>query len=531
MAAVNIWSLRLCAKYGYQATRAVLDTAPSRLFQQSTRTVSANMAAGFDYQNSELQRFLDDVHDVIMSDVLVEGSKRDNKLVEFQQPRELEKLLDLEISGPTKHEDLLHLCKQVTKYSVKSVHPGFHNQLYGTINGYGLCGAWLTEALNTNIHTFESNPAFVLIENYMVQKLCELVGYRSGDGLFCPGGSFSNLMGINLARYKTFPEFKSQGMNGAKKMKIYTSEEAHYSVSKGAIFMGLGSNNVVKIKTDDRGKMILADLERRIQEDIQEGEVPFMVNATAGTTVLGAFDPLHDLADVCKRYNLWLHCDACLGGGALLSSQYKYLLDGIERTDSVAWNFHKMSGAPIQCSAFLVKQKGLLEEVNRTNAEYLFQPDKCYDTSYDIGDKTIQCGRKVDSMKLWLMWKALGDSGMAAHVENAFDNARYLTELLGGTDGFELVLPAYECANVSFWYVPPSLRNLPRNTAWWNKVGKVAPQIKERMLKAGSLMIGYQPLANRGLVNFFRIVVANGNNTRTDMDFVIREIDRLGNDL
>lgn len=121
------------------------------------------------------------------------------------------------------------------------------------------------------------------------------------------------------------------GLHGLPRLVLYTSEDAHYSVKKLASLLGIGSNNVYVIETDDRGKMNVAHLEQRIKETLREGAAPFMVSATAGTTVLGAFDPIPEIADVCEQYNLWLHVDAAWGGGALMSSKYKHLLNGIER--------------------------------------------------------------------------------------------------------------------------------------------------------------------------------------------------------
>merc|ERR1711963_1364156 len=129
--------------------------------------------------------------------------------------------------------------------------------------------------------------------------------------------------------------------------------------------------------------------------------------ATCGSTVLGAFDDLQAAQAVCSRHGVWLHADACWGGGVLMSHTYRHLMKGVERCDSVAWNFHKFFGTPVQTSALLVADKDILYKANSSQAEYLFQPDKYYDASYDLGDKTVQCGRKVDVLKLWLQWKAV----------------------------------------------------------------------------------------------------------------------------
>lgn len=495
-------------------------------------TPSKSIDFGNNFESDEVQQFLRDVEKLIVEEALVKGTNRETRVTNFEHPDRLKDKLKVAIGEePNSCEDILELCRDVIHYSVKTGNPHFFNQLYSGMTAFGLAGSWVTESLNTNIHTYETSPVFVLLDTYMIEKMSGIVGYQAGDGIFCPGGAFSNIMALNISRYKCCPDVRSDGVYGMKRLRIYVAAEGHYSVTKGAMFLGMGSKSVVKVKSDDRGRMDPKDLERCIVEDKQNGEEPMCVVATSGTTVLGSFDPLKDLADVCTRHGVWLHCDACWGGGALLSSKHKHLLSGIHRTNSMSWNMHKLTAAPLQCSLLLVNEKGLLEKCNRVDVEYLFQPDKCYDISYDIGHKTVQCGRKVDSLKLWLMWKALGDTGMAALVDNAFDNARYFTEKIRNKEGFRLVLPEFQYTSVCFWYIPRSLRGQEETPEWWDALSKVGPKIKEKMLQEGTVMMGYQPLQSKGLVNFFRLVVGNNKCDHKDMDFVIAEIERLGTDL
>lgn len=125
--------------------------------------------------------------------------------------------------------------------------------------------------------------------------------------------------------------FQTKGLQALPRLVMFTSEDAHYSSGKLAAFMGHGSDNVYKVNTCSRGKMIIEHLESEIVRAKNEGALPFLVVATAGTTVLGAFDPINQIADVCQKYNMWLHVDAAWGGGALMSQKYRHLLNGIER--------------------------------------------------------------------------------------------------------------------------------------------------------------------------------------------------------
>ena len=165
----------------------------------------------------------------------------------------------------------------------------------------------------------------------------------------------ANGYAINIARHWMFPIVKDKGLTAVPRLVVFTSEDAHYSVKKLAAFLGIGANNVYSIKVDSSGKMCVVDLRQQINRCIDEGARPLMVSATAGTTVLGAFDPLRPISDLCKEYEIWLHVDAAWGGGALISRKHRHLLDGIELADSVTWNPHKLLAAPQQCSTLLTR--------------------------------------------------------------------------------------------------------------------------------------------------------------------------------
>ncbi|XP_076756849.1 glutamate decarboxylase-like protein black [Xylocopa sonorina] len=476
------------------------------------------------------EKFMRNFVDLLLEEAVFEGTSRTNRVVEWIEPAALHSVVDLKLyeQGST-HEELLSLANDVIKYSVKTGHPRFINQLYSSVDPYGLLGQWLTDALNPSVYTYEVSPVFSLMEEELLREMRKIVGWKDGrgEGIFCPGGSIANGYAMNLARHYRFPRLKELGSTSEGRLIVFTSEDAHYSIKKLGAFLGIGASNIYGVKTDDRGKMCVADLEAQIKKALDEGAIPYMVSATAGTTVLGAFDPLRDVASICKKHNLWFHVDAAWGGGALMSKKYKYLLDGVELADSVVWNPHKLLAAPQQCSTLLLRHEGLLQAAHGSNASYLFQPDKFYDTSFDSGDKHIQCGRRADVLKFWFMWKAKGTQGLEKHVDRVFELSRYFTDSIRRREGFKLVLEP-ECTNVCFWYVPPSKRHL-RGEELSKVLQKIGPAVKERMMKKGSMLITYQPLHQ--LPNFFRLVLQNSGLTEADMRFFADEIERLASDL
>uniref|UniRef100_A0A671X4Q5 Glutamate decarboxylase 2 n=1 Tax=Sparus aurata TaxID=8175 RepID=A0A671X4Q5_SPAAU len=374
------------------------------------------------------------------------------------------------------------------------------------------------------VFTYEVAPVFVLLEYVSLKKMREIIGWQDGrgDGIFSPGGAISNMYAMLLARFKMFPEVKEKGMSSVPRLVAFTSEHSHFSIKKGAAALGIGTESVICIKVDESGKMIPADLERRIVEAKQKGFVPFFVSATAGTTVYGAFDPLIAISDVCKKYNVWMHVDGAWGGSLLMSRRHRWKLDGVDRANSVTWNPHKMMSVPLQCSALLVREEGLMQNCNQMHACYLFQQDKHYDLSYDTGDKALQCGRHVDIFKLWLMWRAKVKK--RKHCCSVLQVLLFL---------FALILSLFflypQHTNVCFWYLPPGIRYMEDKEERKKHLHKVAPVIKARMMEYGTTMVSYQPQGDK--VNFFRMVISNPAATFEDIDFLIEEIERLGQDL
>uniref|UniRef100_A0A673ZR02 Glutamate decarboxylase like 1 n=1 Tax=Salmo trutta TaxID=8032 RepID=A0A673ZR02_SALTR len=533
----------------------------------------------------EAESFLREAMPIVMEEAVWKATDVKEKVCEWRSPEQLKDLLDLELrEGGEAHPQILQRCRDAIRYSVKTGHPLFFNQLYAGMDPYSLVGRFITEAINPSLYTYEVAPVFLLTEEAVLKKMIEIIGWQDGgDGIFSPGmettqtdiflsffiilfsfififffiiffifffilhllhhlltvierlslcsagGSVSNMYAVNVARYHHCPDVKVLGLSALPRLVMFTSQECHYSVSKAAAFLGIGTNNVYVIPSDKRGKMIPAEFEKQVQRAKDEGALPFMVNATAGTTVLGAFDPLEEIADICERHNLWMHVDACWGGGALMSKKHRYLLQGIHRANSVAWNPHKMLMAGLQCCAFMVRDKtNLLQRCHSAQASYLFQQDKFYDVSYDTGDKSIQCSRKPDAFKFWLMWKAIGTKGLEERVDRALAMARYLAEEIKKRDGFRLVMEP-EYTNVCFWYIPPSLRDTADGPEFWRKVHAVAPVVKERMMKEGSMMVGYQPHGDKA--NFFRQIIISPQVSREDMDFLLDQIHSLGMDL
>lgn len=189
-------------------------------------------------------------------------------------------------------------------------HPYFFNQLSSGLDIISMAGEWLTATANTNMFTYEIAPVFILMETVVMTRMREIIGWNCGDSILAPGGSISNLYAFLAARHRMFPDYKEHGAKCLPgELVMFTSDQSHYSVKSCAAVSGLGTDNCIIIASDEAGRLIPSELDKAIAERKASGQIPFFVSATAGTTVLGAFDPLNDIADICQKYGLWFHVD------------------------------------------------------------------------------------------------------------------------------------------------------------------------------------------------------------------------------
>ncbi len=332
--------------------------------------------------------------------------------------------LDITLSDqPTNAAQFEAVLEQLILQTPRTATKLFFNQLFGGRQSKATLGDLLAVLLNNSMYTYKVAGPQVGIEKEILHKISYLIGYgKDSDGTFAPGGSMTNFMAMLMARDARKANVRQEGIT--QKMTLYTSEESHYSIPKNAAFIGIGREQVRYIPTDSQGKMIVSKLREIVEQDSRQGFIPFFVNATAGTTVLGAFDPIEPIAEICQEHQLWLHVDGAYCGGVIFSKKYRHLVNGLELTDSFSINAHKMIGTPLSCSIIVTKHKKHLYNSFSNDAAYLYQTDG---DDYNLGKTSIQCGRRNDALKFWTLWKSVGTRGLETMVNKQFtlaDQAR-----------------------------------------------------------------------------------------------------------
>jgi glutamate/tyrosine decarboxylase-like PLP-dependent enzyme len=437
-------------------------------------------------------------------------------VVKYKSPAELAGLINMQIEDTgVEQNEFLELVEQYLNYSVKTGNKQFLNQLYSGFNFPAFIGDVLTTLTNTSMYTYEVAPVATEIEKTMISLMNGYAGYENGEGLFVSGGSNANLVAMFSARNRVLPESRFDGYDRQKKLTAFINEQAHYSIENAANVLGIGSKNVIKVKTDELGRIIPAELEKAIQSSISRGEKPFFVVATNATTLLGAYDPIDEMAEICHKHNIWLHADGSFGGSLILSENHRHMMKGLEKSDSFAWNPHKLMNIPLICSVILMKQKGTLQQnLTDLNTDYIFHE---IDVAEDLGKKSIQCGRRVDAVKLWFAWKYFGLKGYQQRIDNLMYMAAYAEKLVQENPRLELMAPRQSFA-ICFRYIPEKDVEL----------NDFNLQLRETLRKTGQTIVNYGYIEKNLTI---RLITANAELKKPDIDLFFNHLNSVAKQL
>lgn len=438
----------------------------------------------------------------ILSRAVNQWSTQDRPVSQTPIATELEKILDIKLGEEgCSTEDLEKAITDYIHYSPDVSQPGFNKLLYSGANHPALLGDWITSLANSTMHTYQVGPVATLMELELIRQWNQLIGFENGEGIMVSGGSQANIIGMMLARHKAYPESKTQGMMG-RKLIAYVSDQAHYSNQRAANLLGIGTDNLISIASDDQGKIIPEALEEAIKQSLANGDLPFYIGLTAGTTVIGAYDSVADISPIAKQYNIWLHVDGAWGAPVLFSDTHKSLIKDSHLADSFAWDAHKLMNVPLTAAVILVKQAGSLKPcIAGGGGEYLFHQDANAD--YNLGERSIQCGRRADALKVWLSWKAIGRQGFAKKIDHLQNTKALCVDKINQHDSMEMLAPsAY--LNVLFRYIPSSIKQVEAKHE--EAIAKLNMAITKTMMAEGGAYSDYAHY--KGKVGI-RLIIAN----------------------
>ncbi len=317
-------------------------------------------------------------------------------------------------------------------------HPGFMAYFAISASGPGILGEMLAAALNMNGMLWKTSPAVVELEQVALDWLRQWIGLPDPlFGIIYDTASTSSMHAIAAAREMAAPEVRTEGAGAG--LVIYTSEQSHSSIEKGAISIGIGQKNVRKIPVDCEYRMLPEALAAAIEQDLANGLRPFCVVATVGTTSTTSIDPVEAIADIAERRHLWLHVDAAYAGVAAIAPELQHILRGCERADSLVTNPHKWLFTPVDISVLYTRRPEILRRAFSLVPEYLRTTED--PRAVNFMDYGVPLGHRFRALKLWFVLRYYGREGLAAMIRSQIGWAQELAAQIDAHPGFERTAP------------------------------------------------------------------------------------------
>ncbi len=334
-------------------------------------------------------------------------------------------------------------------------HPAFFGYFPSSGSAPGILGEMLAAALNVNAMVWRSSPAATELEEVATEWLRRLLGLPADfEGVINDTASNSTLYALATARQVAYPDVRETGLFGQQRGRIYASDQAHSSVEKAVLTLGLGRDSFRAIESDEAFRMRPEALAAALEEDAAAGIRPIAVVATLGTTSTASVDPIARIAPIAKQYGAWLHVDSAYAGSGAVVPELRPIFSGWEEADSVVVNPHKWFFTPSDCSVLFSRRPDQIARAFSLVPEYLRSKEQ--GSTRSLMNYGVALGRRFRAAKLWLVIRTFGRAGLArrlgAYVRMAEDLASWIDE----ADGWERVAPA-SFSTVVFRYAPAGM--------------------------------------------------------------------------
>jgi aromatic-L-amino-acid decarboxylase len=397
-------------------------------------------------------------------------------------------------------------------------HPRFMAYFSSAASGPGIIGEMLAATLNSNVMLWRTSPVGTELEQVVVDWFRQALGLPAGfDGLLTDSASMSSLMALAAAREAAGTEASALGLPAradVPKLRVYASAEAHSSIEKACMTLGLGRAALVRIPTDDQFRLRVDALEGAIAEDRAAGYLPIALVGTIGTTSTTSIDPVAQMAAIAKREGLWLHVDAAYAGAVALIPERRAPFAGWELADSIVTNPHKWFFAPVDASLLLTRRMPVLRSAFSLVPEYLRTLDQTGPIR-DYNEYTPQLGRRFRALKLWIMLRYFGLEGMRRRIESHIAMAARFAEWVDADPDFERMASA-PFSTVCFRYRPAALAATQDQPDVAERIDAMNTRLMDAINRTGKAFVSHTRLNGR-----MTIRVAVGNLRTQDSDVAL----------
>lgn len=354
---------------------------------------------------------------------------------------------ELPTAPPERGEPMEDILADVDRFIVPALthwsHPSFFAYFATSTSAPGIFGELLSAAFDVKSMLWRTSPASTELEEVTLDWLRQMLGLDAGmSGFIYDTASVSSMHAIAAAREGVEQRIREEGMSGRKDLpllRVYASEQAHSSIDKGIITLGLGQKGLRKIPVDSEFRMNAKALAEAIAEDQRHGVIPFCIVGTVGTTSTSSIDPIPELVEISEQHAMWLHVDAAYGGSAAVVPEMRHVLEGCHRADSLVLNPHKWLFTPFDCSVLYCRHLDLLRGAFSLVPEYLRTPEQ--EKVRSGSDYGVQLGRRFRALKLWMIIRYFGHEGLAARIREHCRLAQLFASWVDASADWELMAP------------------------------------------------------------------------------------------
>ncbi len=398
-------------------------------------------------------------------------------------------------------------------------HPRFLAYFSSSASGPGIIGEMLTAVLNSNPMLWRTSPAGTELEMVVVDWLRQGLDLPAEfDGLLTDTASTSSLLALAAARQAAGIDAAAKGLPGrvdVPQLRVYASEEAHSSIEKACMTLGVGRAGVAKIPTNERFEMRIDALEEAIARDRKAGVRPIALVGTIGTTSTTSCDPIVDMARIARREGLWLHVDAAYAGAVALIPGRRGPFAGWEEADSIVTNPHKWFFTPVDASLLLTRRMPVLRDAFSLVPEYLRTLDRDGPIR-DYNEYTPTLGRRLRALKLWMNLRYFGLEGLRRRIEGHLAMAERFAGWVDADPEFERLAPT-PFSTVCFRYVPEALAAGRDDPAAADLLDRLNTRLMESINRSGEAFLSHTRLNGRFAI---RVAINNLRTEDADLDLV-----------
>lgn len=404
------------------------------------------------------------------------------------------------------------ILSEVIRDSIHIHHPRFvGHQVCPPLTTAAVCD-FVSAFLNNGAAVYEMGPLAAVFEKILVEWMAQQLKWNGEEagGFFTSGGSLGNLTALLAARQaKAGEDYWREGAR--EPLGVLVSDQAHYCTSRAVQMMGWGEKGAILVPSDDKFKMDLSALEERYISATKDGRKVIAVVGSACSTSTGSFDDLNALADFCQERDLWLHIDGAHGASLALTDEYRHLLSGIERVDSVVWDAHKMLLMPALTTAVLFRNKEHSYHAFSQSASYIYEGEM-EDEWYNLGKRTVECTKSLMAMKLYVSLMTHGTDYFAGYITSMISLCRMFAEHLMNQSDFEVPVSP-ECNILCFRYLREGYDEA--------ELDELQGRIRDQIVRSGEFYLVKTVL--RG-TTYLRITIIN---PRTEVEELFRLLDRV----